>query len=58
MEQVGEEGRVVVVTGLGGMGLAVAQRLGLGSTSLLADISETTLGSTAEALRSASYDVV
>jgi NAD(P)-dependent dehydrogenase (short-subunit alcohol dehydrogenase family) len=57
-ENVSEGNRVVVVTGLGGMGLAVAQRLGLGSTVLLADISEATLGTTADALRSAGYDVV
>jgi NAD(P)-dependent dehydrogenase (short-subunit alcohol dehydrogenase family) len=47
-----------VVTGLGGMGLAVVERLGQGSTVVLADISETTLSSTAEVLRSAGYDVV
>ncbi len=53
-----ETNRVVVVTGLGGMGLAVVQRLGQGSTVVLADISETTLSSTAQVLRSAGYDVV
>jgi NAD(P)-dependent dehydrogenase (short-subunit alcohol dehydrogenase family) len=55
---VSEANRVVVVTGLGGMGLAVVQRLGQGSTVVLADISETTLRSTATVLRSAGYDVV
>jgi NAD(P)-dependent dehydrogenase (short-subunit alcohol dehydrogenase family) len=55
---VSDGNRVVVVTGLGGMGLAVVQRLGQGSTVVLADISETTLSSTAQVLRSAGYDVV
>jgi NAD(P)-dependent dehydrogenase (short-subunit alcohol dehydrogenase family) len=55
---VSEGNRVVVVTGLGGMGLAVVQRLGQGSRVVLADISETTLSSTAQLLRSAGYDVV
>jgi NAD(P)-dependent dehydrogenase (short-subunit alcohol dehydrogenase family) len=50
--------RVVVVTGLGGMGLAVAYRLGLGSTVVLADISESTLGASADSLRAAGYDIV
>jgi NAD(P)-dependent dehydrogenase (short-subunit alcohol dehydrogenase family) len=36
---VSEGGRVVVVTGLGGMGSAVAKRLGSGSTVVLADAS-------------------
>ncbi len=43
--------RVVVVTGLGGMGIAVARRLGPGSTLLLADIDATALGEAAEILR-------
>ncbi len=50
--------RVVVVTGLGGMGSAVAQRLGPGSTLVLADINQTTLSSSADQLRSFGYRVV
>lgn len=53
-----EANRVVVVTGLGGMGMAVAQRLGLGSKVVLADISATALGDAATSLTSAGYDVV
>jgi NAD(P)-dependent dehydrogenase (short-subunit alcohol dehydrogenase family) len=55
---VSKERQVVVVTGLGGMGLAVAQRLGLGSLLVLADLSQTALHTSAESLRSAGYDVV
>jgi NAD(P)-dependent dehydrogenase (short-subunit alcohol dehydrogenase family) len=40
------------------MGLAVAQRLGLGSTVVLADVSRTALSGAADSLRSGGYDVV
>ena len=53
-----EGDRVVVVTGLGGMGLAVAQRLGLASTLVLADVNREVLGTTADNLRSTGYRVV
>jgi NAD(P)-dependent dehydrogenase (short-subunit alcohol dehydrogenase family) len=55
---VSEGNRVVVVTGLGGMGLSVAQRLGLGSKVVLADVNQGALDVTAESLRSDGYDVV
>jgi NADP-dependent 3-hydroxy acid dehydrogenase YdfG len=55
---VNEGNRVVVITGLGGMGEAVAQRLGLGSTLVLADVSEPTLRNAADSLRSVGYDVI
>jgi NAD(P)-dependent dehydrogenase (short-subunit alcohol dehydrogenase family) len=55
---VSERSRVVVVTGLGGMGLSVAQRLGLGSKVVLADVNQAALDVTAESLRSDGYDVV
>jgi NAD(P)-dependent dehydrogenase (short-subunit alcohol dehydrogenase family) len=55
---VSEGNRVVVVTGLGGMGLSVAQRLGLGSKVVLADVNQAALDVTAESLRSDGYDVV
>ena len=50
--------RVVVVTGLGGMGLAVARRLGPGSTVLLADVDAVTLGTAAGVLRAEGQQVV
>ena len=37
-----EGDRVVVVTGTGGMGVAVARRLGPGATLLLADVNRGT----------------
>jgi NAD(P)-dependent dehydrogenase (short-subunit alcohol dehydrogenase family) len=55
---VSEDNRVVVVTGLGGMGLSVAQRLGLGSKVVLADVNQAALEVTAESLRADGYDVV
>src|SRR5580704_6654326 len=55
---VSEGNRVVVVTGLGGMGLSIAQRLGLGSKVVLADVNQAALDVTAESLRSDGYDVV
>lgn len=53
-----EANRVVVVTGLGGMGLSVAQRLGVGSKVVLADVNQAALNVTARSLRSDGYDVV
>lgn len=53
-----EGDRVVVVTGIGGMGLAVARRLGPGSRLLLADVSESALREAAEVLRVEGHDVV
>jgi NAD(P)-dependent dehydrogenase (short-subunit alcohol dehydrogenase family) len=47
----GEGDRVVVVTGLGGMGLAIARRLGPGSTLVLADINRSALSEAADVLR-------
>jgi NAD(P)-dependent dehydrogenase (short-subunit alcohol dehydrogenase family) len=58
MGDVSEDNRVVVVTGLGGMGLSVAQRLGLGSKVVLADVNQAALEVTAESLRADGYDVV
>jgi len=46
-----EGDRVVVVTGLGGMGLAIARRLGPGSTLVLADVNRSALSEAADALR-------
>jgi len=40
------------------MGEAVAQRLGSGSTLVLADVSEPTLRNAADSLRSVGYDVI
>lgn len=53
-----EANRVVVVTGLGGMGLSVAQRLGVGSKVVLADVNQAALNVTARSIRSDGYDVV
>lgn len=55
---VGPQERVVVVTGIGGMGLAIARRLGSGSTLLLADVNEGALRSAADELRAEGYQVV
>ncbi|CAM5559540.1 hypothetical protein SHIRM173S_08442 [Streptomyces hirsutus] len=48
---------VVVVTGAGGMGSAVARRLGSGRTLILADASRTRLDRTVDALRAEGYAV-
>ncbi|MGC7101717.1 SDR family oxidoreductase [Amycolatopsis lurida] len=48
---------VVVVTGAGGMGLAIARRLAAGRRTLLADFSEPALTAAAEALRGDGHDV-
>lgn len=50
--------RVLVVTGVGGMGTAVVQRLGSGATVLLADVHAATLKTAAEQLRSDGHAVV
>jgi NAD(P)-dependent dehydrogenase (short-subunit alcohol dehydrogenase family) len=50
--------RVVVVTGIGGMGRAIARRLGPGSTLLLADVDPGALGEVSEALRDEGQQVV
>ena len=52
------DGRVVVVTGLGGMGEAIARRIGSGSTLVLADVNATALAAVAEGLRADGYLVV
>jgi NAD(P)-dependent dehydrogenase (short-subunit alcohol dehydrogenase family) len=51
-------GRVVVVTGVGGMGAAIARRLGSGSTLVLADVDPQALSVTADRLRAEGYEVV
>ncbi|MGW6770689.1 SDR family oxidoreductase [Streptomyces sp. NPDC055037] len=48
---------VVVVTGAGGMGVAIARRLGSGRTVILADASEQRLGQTVGALTAEGYAV-
>lgn len=50
-------GEVLTVLGVGGMGQAIAERLGAGKTVLLADNNAATLGSVAEALSDAGYHV-
>jgi NAD(P)-dependent dehydrogenase (short-subunit alcohol dehydrogenase family) len=47
--------RVVVVTGVGGMGSAIAKRLGSGSTILVADVNPSALGVVAGELRADGY---
>jgi NAD(P)-dependent dehydrogenase (short-subunit alcohol dehydrogenase family) len=51
-------GRVVVITGTGGMGMAIAHRIGSGSTVVLADVDEGALSRGAATLRSAGHEVV
>jgi NAD(P)-dependent dehydrogenase (short-subunit alcohol dehydrogenase family) len=48
---------VVVVTGIGGMGQAVARRLGSGCSLVLADVSEARVGPFADTLRTDGYVV-
>lgn len=48
---------VIVIIGAGGMGAAVARRMGAGRTVLLADYSEEILSAAAEELRTAGYEV-
>jgi NAD(P)-dependent dehydrogenase (short-subunit alcohol dehydrogenase family) len=50
-------GEVVVVTGMGDMGAAVARRLGSGSTVVLADLDDARLSGVEAALARAGYDV-
>jgi NAD(P)-dependent dehydrogenase (short-subunit alcohol dehydrogenase family) len=52
------DGRVVVVVGTGGMGLAVAKRLGAGSTLVLADCDTGALENAANELRAEGYRVI
>ncbi|MFC9654035.1 SDR family oxidoreductase [Streptomyces sp. NPDC056937] len=56
-EERSEPGDVVVVTGAGGMGVAIARRLGSGRTVILADASEQRLGETVRALSAEGYVV-
>jgi NAD(P)-dependent dehydrogenase (short-subunit alcohol dehydrogenase family) len=55
---VSEGGRVVVVTGLGGMGKALAKRLGSGSTVVLADANADTLKAAADQMRADGHRVI
>lgn len=48
---------VAVIIGVGGMGLAIARRVGSGRTVLLADFNEETLRQAAEQLRGEGHDV-
>jgi len=58
METVPEQPKeLVVITGAGGMGTAIARRLGPGRRVLLADISETTLERVSTQLRDEGHDV-
>lgn len=57
-DQTREATRVVVITGAGGMGTAIARRLGPGSTVVLADVSAPAVEATADALRSEGHDVI
>jgi NAD(P)-dependent dehydrogenase (short-subunit alcohol dehydrogenase family) len=50
--------RVIVVIGVGGMGLAIARRLGSGSTLLLADVNHEALSTAADELRGDGYQVM
>jgi len=52
------EKNVLVVIGVGGMGLAIARRVGSGAKVLLADFNETILTAAAQQLRGEGHDVV
>src|SRR5580704_7091899 len=58
MSAMSEGRRVVVVTGIGGMGLAVARRLGPRSRLLLDDVNAATIREATHALRAAGQQVV
>ena len=49
---------VVVVTGIGGMGAAIARRIGTGSVVVLADFNQSTLDREVAELTGSGYDVV
>jgi NAD(P)-dependent dehydrogenase (short-subunit alcohol dehydrogenase family) len=53
-----ESDRVAVVTGIGGMGLAVARRIGPGFQLVLADVNTSALAEAAETLRAEGQQVV
>ena len=48
---------VLTIIGVGGMGQAIARRLGSGKTMLLADNNESALASVAESLSADGHDV-
>lgn len=50
--------KIVVITGIGGMGVAIARRMGSGARLILAEIDEDKLARTAAALSADGYDVV
>ncbi len=50
--------QVVVVTGMGGMGAAIARRIGTGATVIIADSDERLLEAEAGSLAATGYDVV
>ena len=54
----GESRGVIVVTGAGGMGSAIARRIGTGSTVLLADVDDGLLEVEVRSLTAVGYDVV
>jgi NAD(P)-dependent dehydrogenase (short-subunit alcohol dehydrogenase family) len=49
---------VIVITGAGGMGSAIARRIGAGTTIVLADVNEQALAAEASALAAGGYDIV
>ncbi len=49
--------KVIVITGIGGMGLAIARRIGTGYKLILADFAKDKLLSAAQALNDNGYDV-
>ena len=53
-----EDRRVIVVTGVGGMGVSIARRLGPGATVVLADVNPDGLTAVAATLRGDGYEVV
>jgi NAD(P)-dependent dehydrogenase (short-subunit alcohol dehydrogenase family) len=55
---VSDSSRVLVVTGLGGMGSAIARRMGSGRTVVLADVDPAALKGAADQLRGNGYEVV
>jgi NADP-dependent 3-hydroxy acid dehydrogenase YdfG len=58
MEETPLSTAVKVITGIGGMGRAIARRLGSGSTLVLADYSAEALASAAQDLRDEGHQVI
>ena len=53
-----DDSRVLVLTGAGGMGVAIARRIGSGAIVVLADVNPASLSAAADSLRADGHHVV